>query len=466
MPAIVERARRTARTHRRAARLAVAGLACAGVGIAVAALTHRYGLTGLALDRAAVRSWLSGDGLYAYRAPDSDLGTAVPPAAAFLLLPAAWLPIAIAGRLLALAGIAALALTLYALAGPVARRYGRPRWRAVLAAGALALLLEPVRSALGLGHLDVLIFGLIVADVVALRRNAWTRSRAAWWPGRPRPPAPHLGGPARPGRRWSQRGTWAGVGIGAATALNLSPVLFIVYLAGTRQWRAAVTAVVTALTLGVGAVLAAPQQSAAYLGEVLGRLDRRGGMDSPGNQSLAGVLARLYDSATTPVLLWLSVALLLAAVGLLRARSAHADGDEVAAFTLVGLTTAIVSPVTGTYELIWVVPAVLILVDAAFRQRVGARRPWPGRPPGFAGGGYAVAAVLTYLLFVTTPMGTLAEAGGVVGMLGGNAYALAVILLINGLPARAGAAPAFPADRWSARAAVARRRLATTVLPH
>ncbi|WP_412743955.1 glycosyltransferase 87 family protein [Krasilnikovia sp. MM14-A1004] len=453
----------------------MAGLVCAGVGIAVAALTHRYGLSGLALDRAAVRSWLAGDGLYEYRAPDSNLGTAIPPPAAILLLPAAWLPTAVAGRLLALAGIGTLALTLYALAGPVARRYGRPRWRAVLAAVALALLLEPVRSALGLGHLDVLVFGLIVADVVALRSNARARSRAAWWPGRPRPPSSRGAGrssspPARAGgtaarRRWWEGGTWAGAGIGVATALNLSPVLFIVYLVGTRQWRAACTAVATALTLGVGALLAAPQQSAAWLDEVLGRLDRRGGMASPGNQSLAGVLARLYDSATTPVLLWLSFGFLLMVVGLLRARSAHADGDEVAAFTLVGLTSAIVGPVTGTYELIWVVPAVLILVDAAFRQRVGARRPWPARPPGFAGGGYAVAAVLTYLLFVTTPMWTLMHAGGVVGTLGGNAYALALILLINGLPARAGAAPACPVNRWRVRPSEARRRPATTVLP-
>ena len=50
--------------------------------------THRYGFSGLALDRAAVRSWLEGDGLYAYRDPISHLGAALPPAAAFLLAPA------------------------------------------------------------------------------------------------------------------------------------------------------------------------------------------------------------------------------------------------------------------------------------------------------------------------------------------------------------------------------------------
>ena len=48
----------------------------------------------------------------------------------------------------------------------------------------LALTLEPVRAGLGLGRLDLLLFGLIGADVVALRRSAWASSRAAWWPGR------------------------------------------------------------------------------------------------------------------------------------------------------------------------------------------------------------------------------------------------------------------------------------------
>ena len=62
---------------------------------------------------------------------------------------------------------------------------------------------------------------------------------------------------------------------------------------------------------------------------------------------------------------------------MIRARSAHADGDEIAAFTLVGLTGAIVGPVTATHELVWVLPAVLILVDAAARQRVTAARATP-----------------------------------------------------------------------------------------
>ena len=448
MAAMVERARR----QMSARRSIVVMVGCVGVIAAVATFVHLYGFSALGLDRAAARSWLEGDGLYAYRDPISHLGAAMPPTAAFFLVPAIFLPLGLAGWLTALAGLAALTLALIALVGPVARRYGRRRGPAVLVAVLLALAVEPVRATLGLGTLDLILFGLITADVVALRRGAWARSRAAWWPGRPAS-APTRGRPIRHlFRKGWETGAWAGVGIGLATALAVGPGLFIAYLAVTRQWRAAGIALSTALTCGIGALLVAPRETAAWFGEVLWRLDRTGGVDQIGNQSLAGVLARLYDSATTPVLLWLSFALLLIAVGFIRARSAHADGDEITAFTIIGLAGAIVGPVTGTHELIWVLPAVLILIDAAARSRLAARRPLPGRSNRHPGLGYAVAAVLTYLLFVIAPVWTLAGFGGIAA----NSYALALILLVNALPWRPGVAPAFPVNRWARQRSGAR----------
>ncbi len=432
-------------------RCVVVLLAWVGILAAITTIARRYGFSDLAVDRAAIMHALAGDGLYAYRSPLTHLGTALPPPALFLVAPAVFLPLPVAGWLTALAGVAALGLAMVALVGPVARRYGRRPWPVVLAAGALALTVEPVRAALGLGSLDLLVFGLITADIVALRRGAWARSRAAWWPGRPASSAPRGRTPGDLLRRGWATGAWAGSGVGLATALAVTPAFFVAYLAVTKQWRAALTATGTALTAALGAFLISPGETTAWFGEVLWRIDRTGPVDAIANQSLAGVLARIYDSATTPVLLWLSFSLLLLAVGLIRARAAHADGDEIAAFTLVGLTVSIVGPVTDTHELIWVLPAVLILIDAAARRRVTARRPVPGG--GRRGGlGFAVAAGGTYLLFVLAPMWSLHDSFSV------NCYALALILLVNALPWRPGVAPAFPINRWLGRPSASRRR--------
>ncbi|WP_199513216.1 glycosyltransferase 87 family protein [Nucisporomicrobium flavum] len=427
------------------ARSVVVTLVCVGVLAAMTTIARRYGFSTLDLDRAAAGSWLGGDGLYAYRSPVSHLGTALPPPAAVLTAPAAFLPLAVAGWALALAGLAALGLALVALAGPVARRYGRRRWPVVLAVGALALTIEPVRASLGLGTLDLVAFGLVTADIVALRRGAWARSRELWWPGH----RPFAGSPLH---RLRATGGWAGVGVGLATALTVGPAFFIAYLMLTRQWRPALTALATTATAATAAVLVTPHESAAWLGEVLWRLDRTGPVDAPGNQSLGGVFARLYDSASTPLLVWLSFAMLLVAVGLIRARSAHADGDEVTAFTLVGLTAAGTGPVTGTHEVLWMLPAMLVLVDTAARRRAEARGGVPGRPR-FPGAGLATAAGLTYLLLVLAPMWSLSDA------FSRNSYALAMIVLVNALPWRPAAAPAFPVNRWL------HRRPATATIP-
>jgi alpha-1,2-mannosyltransferase len=423
-------------------RCVVVLLAWVGILAAITTIAQRYGFSNLAVDRAAIT-----DGVYAYRSPLTHLGTALPPPALFLVSPSVFLPLPVAGWLVALAGVAALALSMVALVGPVARRYGRRPWPVVLAAGALALTVEPVRAALGLGSLDLLVFGLVTADIVALRRGAWARSRAAWWPGRPASSPPRARTPLDYlQRRWAT-GAWAGLGVGLATALAVTPAFFIGYLAVTRQWRAALTATGTALTAALAALMISPQQTAAWFDEVLWRIDRTGPVDATANQSLAGVLARIYDSATTPVLLWLSFSLLLLAVGLIRARAAHADGDEIAAFTLVGLTTAIVGPVTDTQELIWILPAVLILIDAAARRRVTSNRSRPGML-------FALAAGLTYLLFVLAPMWSLHDP------FSANCYALALILLVNALPWRPGVAPAFPINRWLGRSSSPARRKA------
>jgi hypothetical protein len=272
-------------------------------------------------------------------------------------------------------------------------------------------------------------------------------------------------------RRFFYSGAWAGAGIGLATAIKLTPGLFILYLIVARHWRPAIVAAATAAGATAAAALLAPRESIAYFTSVLWQTDRVGTADFTPNQSLAGVLARLYDSPETPGLLWLTFAAVCCALGLSRAATAHAEGDELAAFTLVGLTAVVISPISWTHHLVFVVPALVIMVDGALRRRSASRGParrWrshryePGGSltdgPALAGLGYAAAAVGTYVLFLLAPVWwahhRLPEGShydsGMWGVLAENSLALAVIVLVAALPWRPGAEPAFPAPAGAA----------------
>jgi alpha-1,2-mannosyltransferase len=415
---------------RRAARRRITLLTLGGLGtlLLITACLHVYGLSTLEVQLAAIRSWIVGDGLYAYRQDGTQAGAAISPVLALLLAPLAVLPLPVAGGLVALGNLTALLLALVVLAGPIARRCGRDRTTLVLALAGLALLTGPVRASLGLGRTDLILFGLVVADLVALRRARAFRER--WWPNRPEPgdrsPSAWL-------RRLWRTGGWAGAGIGLAGALAAGPLLLIGYLLVSRERRAALTAFGTTVVVTLGALVAAPNETLTWYGTALWELDRAAPISDPGNQSLAGVLARLYGYAAPPVLVWSSFGVLLLAVGLIRARSAHADGDLTAAFTLVALAGAAAGPVTGPGEAIWLLPAVLIIADEAIRRRTGLRTP-RARFPGL---GFAVAAVGAGALLLLDPWGAVTW----------NGYALLLILLVNALPWRHEPAATLPTRR-------------------
>ncbi|WP_433792772.1 glycosyltransferase family 87 protein [Actinoplanes sp. CA-252034] len=446
-----------------------------GVLVTAAIITfylHRYELSTLAVEHEAIKGWLAGDGLYAYRSPKNESGAALPPALALIAVPLTLLPLPAAGTLLALAGLAALLLSTVIIAGPVARRHGYRRGPFVLATAGLALLAEPVRAGIGLGRPELLILALLAADLVGLRRAARVRDRslAALLRSRRssggRPRGSRLvhalrGCPGDPSesskrsrrevdtsgggwRRIRANGAWAGAGTGLAVTFSATALLFVVYLLVTRQRRAALTALATAAAVTVGVLVVAPAETLMWYGTTMWELARPAPVSDIDNQALAGLMARLYGFPAPPVLVWFAFGILIVAVGLIRARSAHTEGDEVAAFTLVGLTVAVAGPVTTAAESLWLLPAILILADAGLRRRRSLRPSRPsrpsrwirfaGRPARRTGTGHLTAAAVGYLLLVTAPEWSLRW----------NVPALALIVLVNTLPWRQGS-PARPA---------------------
>jgi alpha-1,2-mannosyltransferase len=458
--------------RRAALRAAVVAALTVAAWLAVDAFGRRYHFFDMKIYLGALSSWVDGEGLYRYAAPVSGLGFTYPPFAALVMLPIAFLTAPVAGWINLLGSVVALALVLAALLAPIAGRYGWSRRYAVAVALPVALCTEPVRETLGFGQVNLLLAALVVADLVALRRRARAAARGgAAWRDSPGFRVLWRSGFTAWGEFW-RGGGWAGVGIGLAAAIKLTPALFVVHLLLTRQWRAARTAIVTTVAVTSLAFVLAPQASLTYFGDVLWNTGRVGNADTTPNQSLAGVLARLYDSTDAPTLLWFAFSLVLLTVGLSRARSAHAEGDELAAFTLVGLTANLVSPVSWTHHLVFLLPAVLILLDAALRRRDAARAPLlrlgaagqlglggmraPVWYPRFTGGRHAAAALAVYALIVVAPLWpyqhtlprTSHYADGLWGALMENSLALLLIVLVSALPWRPGAEPAFMPQPW------------------
>lgn len=163
-----------------------------------------------------------------------------------------------------------------------------------------------------------------------------------------------------------------GAGVGIATGIKLTPAIFIVHLLLTRQFRAAATATATAACTVLVGLLVAPRDTLDYWSGTFLESDRIGVVASQMNQSVNGLLVRLSGIAEPPFLLWLTLALATAALGLGLAARAHRRGMPLLGLTLCGLTGAAVSPISWSHHWVWFVPLVVItLCSVPLRARSG-----------------------------------------------------------------------------------------------
>jgi len=158
--------------------------------------------------------------------------------------------------------------------------------------------------------------------------------------------------------------------VGVATAIKLTPGLFICYFVVTRQWRLARNSALAAAACMIAAAAVYPAMSEQFLTSVIWHLPHLVAFghtfSSSGNNSIQGILAAI-GPWTSPLRTPSSVA--VAALGLLAARVCHRLGHELEAWLITGITAQLASPVSWAHHWIWLAPAVLLAVPYA-RTRV------------------------------------------------------------------------------------------------
>ena len=295
-------------------------------------------IVGVVVFAAAYRSldhyiyWLGGqavtDGIGLYSERHSGLWFTNTPFMAVLFAPMAELPLTVARMAWQLASVAAFA---WACASALRLAGRRPTRTAVAAAVALGLLLEPVWHSLFLGQVNLFLLALVLADVQR----------------------------ASEGRR-------AGIGIGVAAAIKITPAVFIVLLLMAGRFKAAMTAAGAFVLCTAAAYLVNPAASRLYWLDTFYDTSRVG-VPYISNQSPHGAAARILGGVDQIGSWYQAVPLAIGVLGLaVAALWAHRD-DWLAAAAVTGVTGLLVSPISWSHHWVWALPALLVLVRTGDR---------------------------------------------------------------------------------------------------
>jgi alpha-1,2-mannosyltransferase len=278
----------------------------------------------------------AGENLYAFRTSFAMPFT-YPPFAALVIEPLSRMPLGLAQALWTVATLAAVVALAPTALRPVVDRIGLPVTVACL------LVSGPVRSHLRFGQVGVFLVLLVALDL--------------------------LGRHAEPGRR--DGGRFVGWGLGLATAIKLTPAVFLPWLLVTRQWRrlAGTLAWIVGATLA-GLALLWPS-SGDYVFRASRDTSRFGNNEWPGNQSVRGMLLRVLPDPTAEWL-WLVAALVLAAVGTYQAWRCERRGDRLAAVGVLAALSVAVSPISWVHHLVWLALPIGALAAAGRFRLVAA----------------------------------------------------------------------------------------------
>ncbi|WP_235619162.1 glycosyltransferase 87 family protein [Embleya scabrispora] len=282
----------------------------------------------------AVRAVGDGVPLYEYVAENGDPFT-YPPFALAVFQPLGWMSEPVAR----LVWLGATPVAVVSIAAALTTRRGivgrRRQVTLTLVAAAVLMVSAPIQSNLRFGQVSVFLVLLAFVDALDLT---------------PRPVR--------------------GVLIGVASAIKLTPLLFVPYLWVTGRRRDAMRAGASfAACTGLAHVMW-PAASTTFWTDAIFSTSRIGNLAANGNQSLNGALIRVGVVPPERAAAWLVLSALVCAVALVGARQCHREGHTARGVVVVGCATVVASPVSWTHHQVWPVLAGLLLMAGPRRTRM------------------------------------------------------------------------------------------------
>ena len=278
--------------------------------------------------------------LYGAPVTSSGLYFTYPPIAAVLFIPLAALPPHLGALFFTGVTLALLWLVLYLAfirLNQTSRLFLHP---IVLATGVLplAIFTEPVGTTLGYGQINVVLMALVIFDCLGFTP------------------------------RWAR-----GSLVGLAAAVKLTPALFVVFFLLRRDFRSAITAGFSFLLFNLIGLLIGPKDGLFYWFHGLFDVKRVGNYGYLPNQSLRGLLARIFFLPPgVQNALWILGGLAVLTFTVLAMRRALAEHAVVIALSLNALACLLISPISWSHHWVWLIVLIVGFVVSGLH-----RKSWP-----------------------------------------------------------------------------------------
>jgi alpha-1,2-mannosyltransferase len=293
---------------------------------------RRWDLEDLAVYRAAGAAVVHGHSVFGSHVADQlriPLPFIYPPFAALLATPFTGVGETSANLAWTAVTVVLLAAVVSICFAPLVRRFGRAGPIALVLALLAVAALSPVEDHLRFGQVGIPLMACCILDCM-VERPRWPR----------------------------------GALIGIATAVKLVPAIFIPYLwlSGRRRAAGVATAAFGACTL-LGFVVVPGDSWDFFRSKIFQPT-------SPAyftNQSLEGILQRALGGPWR--VFWIAAVVIVVVYGLKTAVEASGRGDELRGVAIIGLVSVLVSPISWIHHLVWVVPAIAVIIGAGRDRR-------------------------------------------------------------------------------------------------